>query len=256
MSDVGRYRRLYSNDWHHPAFRRLNDGARIVRLYVGAGPQTTSVGCFRLSTAVAVEDLGGAAEEFERRLDSVCEAFGWAWDPLARVIWMRDFFDMNPPASPNVVAAWAKLIKNVPDCPIKTEAIASITKSLSNLSADFRKPWLELSKRFPRSEVQPEVRSEPLQGTGNRDQRSGSERTGALRAAAEKPKNGNGDQGNDSVALKLARETLKTTDPTGSMDLLTDTMQYLGRDSQVQLTRAQCEEALTIALSERRSMSA
>jgi len=72
MSDIGRYRRLYMNEWHDPAFRALDDdGARVVRLYVTAGPQTTSVGCFRLSTAVAVEDLGGSADEFERRLDVV-----------------------------------------------------------------------------------------------------------------------------------------------------------------------------------------
>jgi hypothetical protein len=86
MSEGARYRRLYATEWHDPAFRRLNDGARVVRLYVGAGPQTTSVGCYRLSTAVAVEDLGGTSETFEEHLENVCAAFNWAWDPLSRVI--------------------------------------------------------------------------------------------------------------------------------------------------------------------------
>jgi hypothetical protein len=112
VSDVPRYRRIYANEWHHPEFRRLNDSARVVRFYVTAGPQTTSVGCFRLSTALAVEDLGGTAEQFEERLETVCQAFEWAWDPVARVIWIRDWFDLNPPASPNVVASWAKLLRN------------------------------------------------------------------------------------------------------------------------------------------------
>ena len=99
MSDSPRYRRLYANQWHDPALRRLNDAGRVVRLYVGAGPQTTSVGCFRLSTAVAVEDLGGTPEAFEERLEVVCAAFGWEWDPVARVVWIPDWFDWNPPAS-------------------------------------------------------------------------------------------------------------------------------------------------------------
>lgn len=59
MSDNGRYRRLYVSGWHDPAFRRLDDSARLVQLYADVGPQTLPPGCFRLSTAVAVEDLGG-----------------------------------------------------------------------------------------------------------------------------------------------------------------------------------------------------
>jgi hypothetical protein len=90
-----------------------------------------------MSTAVAVEDLGGTPEDFERHLEHVCEAFGWGWDPLARVIWVTNWFDMNPPASPNVVNSWAKLMKNVPDCDVKTQAITSITKALKNLPASF-----------------------------------------------------------------------------------------------------------------------
>ena len=185
MSDSPRYRRLYANQWHDPALRRLNDAGRVVRLYVGAGPQTTSVGCFRLSTAVAVEDLGGTPEAFEERLEVVCAAFGWEWDPVARVVWIPDWFDWNPPASPNVVHAWAKLLRNVPDCDIKTRAIASINSRLKDLPASFREPWRELLKTFSGSESKPQVRSETNQGSGDSGiQRSGSKRTGALRAVA------------------------------------------------------------------------
>jgi len=109
MSDAARYRRIYANDWY--AMRALSDSCRLVRLYASAGPQTTSVGCYRLSTAVAIEDLGGTAELFEERLQAVCDHFGWAWDPIARVLWITDWFEHNPPANPNVVQAWAKLPK-------------------------------------------------------------------------------------------------------------------------------------------------
>ena len=50
-----------------------------------------------------MEDLGGTAEDFERRLDVVCTAFDWDWDPRARVIWVTNWFSVNPPTSPNVV---------------------------------------------------------------------------------------------------------------------------------------------------------
>jgi 5-methylcytosine-specific restriction endonuclease McrA len=79
MSDTARYRRVFEQDWFDPRFRRLDDHARIVALYVKAGPQTTSCGCFRLSTARAVEDhivpirQGGAIWDPQNHL-SLCLA--------------------------------------------------------------------------------------------------------------------------------------------------------------------------------------
>src|SRR5688572_13735168 len=190
MSDASRYRRVYVNEWHNPAFRRLNADARVVRLYVSAGPQTTSVGCFRLSTAVAVEDLGGTSEAFEDHLATVCEAMGWAWDPLARVIWITDWFSRNPPANPNVVQSWAKLLRNVPDCDVKSQAITSIIRSLKELPASFRDSWRELSKLFPAGEGLGKTLGETNQGTGSREQRPGNQRAGA--GSELRTKNGNG----------------------------------------------------------------
>jgi len=181
MSAGARYRKIYDAEWHAPAFRALENGAQVVRLYVSAGPQTTSCGCFRLSTAVAVEDLGGTSEEFERHLTAVREAYGWPWDASSRVIWISNWFDINPPASPNVVASWAKLMKNVPDCDVKRQAIASIGHSLKSLSAPFREPWADLPKTFPRSESEPQNRPQTNQGAGIRELRSGSEGAGAAR---------------------------------------------------------------------------
>src|SRR5262245_10057527 len=115
--DVSRYRRLYTNEWHHPEFRALTNDAQIVYLYVTAGPQTTSCGCFRLSTALAVDDLGGTPEAFETQLELVCERYGWLRDALSRVIWITDWFENNPPASPNVVVSWVNCSGM---CPIAT----------------------------------------------------------------------------------------------------------------------------------------
>ena len=255
MSDVGRYRRLYANEWHDPGFRRLNDSARVVRIYVSAGPQTTSVGCFRLSTAVAVEDLGGTAEAFEQRLDAVCEAFDWYWDSLARVIWITNWFDLNPPASPNVVSSWAKLIKNVPDCAVKTQAITSLNTSLKNLPASFREPWTDLMRTLSK----PESRSETNQGSGIREFRSGSQGAGALRADVAANGNGHGAQDEPSSQLvALAREALSLTDPNRSDEELLDDLRAVntGTGKNLGFTKSGAIAALTIARLERRRVQA
>lgn len=226
MSDAARYKRVYANDWHDPRFRRLNDGARVVRFYVAAGPQTTSCGCFRLSTALAVEDLGGTPEAFEDLLATVCEAYEWAWNPLSRVVWIRDWFENNPPASPNVVASWAKLLRNVPPCDVRDEAVASIAASLKNLTPPYREPWAELSKSFRRTEVRPEVQPETNQVSGIRDSGIQGNREQA-RVARKAATNGKTTTKTgltpDGRMLKFARQALELGDPNGDRRLLVDT---------------------------------
>lgn len=72
MSDVGRWRRIYSNEWHGGAFQGLSDAERVIYFYCRTGPQSTSVGVYRISTAVAVEDIGNlTAVDFDYRLSTV-----------------------------------------------------------------------------------------------------------------------------------------------------------------------------------------
>ncbi len=248
MSAAARYRRLYTNDWHDPAFRQLNDAARVVRVYVDAGPQTTSVGCFRLSTAVAVEDLGGTAEAFEEHLETVCKAFEWAWNPVARVIWITNWFDRNPPANPNVVQSWAKLLRNVPDCDVRTQAFFSINHALKELPASFREPWRELSKLFPVGES----RTEAIQGAGIRDQGSGIQRAGSLAENRKKP------VGSEptSQLVAVAHQMLQLTNPHAPIDELLDAFFETHRrmtNSKLPCPRLDAVNAIKIALSEPRA---
>jgi len=62
MTEYGsRWRRIYSNEWHDAAFQGLSDTERQVYCYARTGPQSTSVGIYRVSTALAVEDMGKVA---------------------------------------------------------------------------------------------------------------------------------------------------------------------------------------------------
>jgi hypothetical protein len=231
--DAIRFRKLFITQWYHPEMRKLNDAARVVYLYACGGPQTTSCGCFRLSPAVAVEDLGGTVEDFETRLQAVCEAFSWAWDPLARVLWIPEWPYLNPPASPNVVRSWARLMANVPDSPVKAEAISDIAGSLDKLPSTFREPWRELSETFPNPKSEPKSRpkSEPKtnQGAGSRETRSESKRAGARRAVAvnEKPDGRNGASDWRTEKLEaLARKTLREHPNADEQYLVADFQQW------------------------------
>ena len=56
MSDVGRYRKVYARLWRHPGFANLNEGEKVLALYLLTGPQTNRLGLYCLSVATAAED--------------------------------------------------------------------------------------------------------------------------------------------------------------------------------------------------------
>lgn len=167
----GRWRRVYSTTWLQTAIQGLDDGERVIWLYCATGPQSTSVGIFGLSTALACEELGNVtAEVFERRLLTVCESLGWQFDASARVLWMPDWLEANPPQSPNVAVSWRKLLNNVPDCAVKANAVAAIHRALKDMPKSFSDAFGRYEVRIPKDLQKSTAKPGSDQGSGIRHQ--------------------------------------------------------------------------------------
>jgi hypothetical protein len=193
----------------------LSDAERVMWLYLTTGPQSTSVGIYRLSIAVAVEELGNLTEtEFLERLEAVCDVFAWRYDPRTRVLWLPEWLRENPPQSPNVCVAWRKLLVTVPDCELKAEAIDAIQGFLCSFGESFRKAFGNLQVRLPQgfSKVSPIQRSEI------RDQRSGSSSERSTYV-------------NDipAAATEAAKEASRYVEKNTADDVLVDTFQNVYR---------------------------
>lgn len=253
MSDIGRYRRIFSNDFLEESFQRLDDHQRVIWLYAQAGPQSTSVGIYRLSTAIAVEELRTVnAEEFERRLTDVCEACDWRFDASVRVLWIPGWVERNPPQSANVVTSWRKLLGNVPDCPIKLEAVTAIHRYLKESPLiknhqGYLDAFGDLPQRlratFKRSETQPQAQPGSHQGSGIRDL-SGSRETGALARV--------GAYGTDVRTIAIAAVNLEDTN--ASIETLRNSfMRFWDREHQ---GRPVADESIEAALNDARRRTA
>src|SRR5689334_17265587 len=158
--------------WHEPALQQLpGDGHRQVFFYVTTGPQATSVGIWRLSFATAAEDMGNlTADEFAERFAVVCDAFGSEFDPIARVVWLPNWLEENPPQSPNVVRNWIKLLNNVPKCRIKSDALEGITQYLREFPETFSKHFESYVQSVSRAKRISKAKPKAYQGSGSRDQ--------------------------------------------------------------------------------------
>lgn len=148
----GRYRRIRSRLWAEPAFAQLTDMEKLTALYLLSGPQTTATGLMRFSIASAAEDLRCSGRQFQKRLDVVLRAFGWRYDPAARVLWIREWISENPPQNPNVVQSWRKAFNEIPNCPLKTEAWNVVREFVSQRGESFTKP---LDEPFGESLAEP-----------------------------------------------------------------------------------------------------
>jgi hypothetical protein len=257
VSDVGgRWRRIYSAEWHAGAFHGLSDAERVIYFYCRTGPQSTSVGIYRISTAVAVEDMGNlTAIEFDHRLSVVCEVFDWKFDVATRVLWIPTWLEENPPQSPNVAKSWRKLIANLPDCDLKFDAAAAIVRQLKDWGEDSRKAFGEA---FQKPKAQPQAKTGADQGTGESGifQRSEKQRPGALRAMAEKktphePKPTLIPQV-DARVIRIAGDVTRNEPRESTTDYLIDCVQdTCQRQLNLTVTRSQAIVALTKSQEER-----
>lgn len=117
MSDLGRYRKLFTRLWRHPGFVALTEGERNLALYLLTGPQTNRLGLYVLSLATAAEELGTTPETLKKRLDKVCLTFGWMFDAKARVTYIPSWWRWNPPENANVMKGSLKELNEIVSSP-------------------------------------------------------------------------------------------------------------------------------------------
>jgi hypothetical protein len=143
MSPVTRYRRVRVRLWTEPAFRRLDDAGKLVALYIVSGPQTNSIGLYRLSVAGAAEHMAMPVTQFRRRLAAVVEAFGWRYEAETGLVWLPEWPEENAPANPNICQSWRSAFNEIPDSPLKAEAVATAFAFLEAKGERFAKAFGE-----------------------------------------------------------------------------------------------------------------
>lgn len=156
-----RYRKIYARLWTNADFQRLTDGEKVLTLYLLSGPQTNRVGLYRISIGSACEDLRIRAKDFNYRLERVCQAFGWVFDELARVLWIPSWWSFNPPGEKanNFKGALTDL-GEVPDSPLLARFCgnrADIPDALRSLLD----PWLSVPTEFEQCSNTVETELEP-----------------------------------------------------------------------------------------------
>ena len=103
MADGGRYRRIFVRLWRNEDFVAMDNGQKVVALYLLTGPQTNRIGFYRLSMGAAADDLGTIPETFAKRCETVCQTFNWQHDLRSQMLLIPTWWEYNKPANPKMI---------------------------------------------------------------------------------------------------------------------------------------------------------
>jgi hypothetical protein len=169
LNDEGaqsRYRRISTRIWNDRGFSALSKpqpNAQSLFFYLLTNPNTTGVpGLFRARETTMAEDLGWSLEGLRAAFAELREQRMAEADWRVGLVWLPNAVRHDPPASPNVVVAWGKIVRNdLPECSLVLRAISKIREQLRDIFQNraafeeafakaFPKAFLEgLGKAFP-----------------------------------------------------------------------------------------------------------
>lgn len=109
--------------YQDPNVRALSEDARWLLQYLCTSPHSTAAGCYVLPIAYAAEDLQWPVERVSRGFVELSKKPFVRRDPATNMVCLPGWWDENPAESKNVGIHIVKLLKALPDCPVKVCAI-------------------------------------------------------------------------------------------------------------------------------------
>lgn len=237
MSDVGRFRKLYTRLWRHPGFVGLTDGEKVLALYVLTGPQSNRLGLYVLSIATAAEDLGTVPETLKKRLVTVCQTFGWLFDGRSRVVFIPSYWKWNPPDNVNVVKGSLKDLNEIPPCGL----VDAFARNIETLPVTLHETFLEgLRQRLPKPS--------PNQDQYQDQYQKQKQKTAALRAVALKEKTTDTNVPiPDAKIVTIAREVIREAPRETTTGYLVDALLHACHQRHIDANRATAIAALAVS---------
>lgn len=121
---MARYRKVDPRIWNDAKFRELSDSAKLVFFMLLTHPSMTALGAMRATSAGLAAEMGWSTEAFAEAFGEVIAKGMAEHDAKACFVGLPKFVRYNEPESPNVVKAWVGALDLLPECELRTRAIA------------------------------------------------------------------------------------------------------------------------------------
>ena len=158
---MSRYRKIDPRIWNDQKFRQLSNNGKLVFFMLLTHPSMTALGAMRATLPGLAAEMGWTLEAFQKAFSEANQKGMADHDESACMVALPNFLKYNPPASPNVIKAWAGSVDLLPECKLKTIALQRAKGFAEGMSEAFPKAFAEafpeaLPKAMPNQEQEQE----------------------------------------------------------------------------------------------------
>ena len=208
-----RYSKIYRAMWSDERFMALSAptaNAQSLWLYILSGHHVSAVpGLWRFSLGQTAETLRWPYDDTLRCFNELTDAGMTSYDRRAGTLWLPNAYRYNKPNATSVVDGWREPLAEIPECPLKREAIVVLGDWLAEIGPKFLEAFRRATGDMPRmASPNPSGLPRRSAGTGSA---TASTTASALNAPPVTPR---GAVGTTGSGQNPARKT--TTSGTGS----------------------------------------
>lgn len=140
---MAHFRKIDVRIWNDAKFNELSHLGKLIFIFLITHPSMTMLGAMRATQSGLSEELQATPEAFREAFAEVLTKGLAKVDQKASCIWLPNFLKYQSAESPNVLKNWAKQVEFIPECSLKTLAVAGLKDYAEASSEPFRKAFRE-----------------------------------------------------------------------------------------------------------------
>lgn len=150
---MSHYRKIDVRIWNDEKFNTLSSDGKLAFFMLLTHPMLTALGAMRGTPEGLASEVGMDIEPFKKGFAELLSKRLAEHDRNGKLIALPNFLKYNPPANPNAVKSWVKMLDFLPECELRNLVIQRGRYA----SRGFREP---LPEPFTQGFIEPESREQ------------------------------------------------------------------------------------------------
>lgn len=133
---MARYKTIDIRIWMDEKFLSLDEGTKLLFIYLLTSQHTTPIGTLSLPSHVIAAWLQNDIDTVSKRLDELSQK-GLIKVSSLGLIWIRNYLKYNPPANPKVAVGYCKFFDEMPECALQGDVAKAVICSCKSRGKEY-----------------------------------------------------------------------------------------------------------------------
>ena len=133
---MARYKTIDIRIWMDEKFLSLDEGTKLLFIYLLTSQHTTPIGTLSLPSHVIAAWLQNDIDTVSKRLGELSQK-GLIKVSSLGLIWIRNYLKYNPPANPKVAVGYCKFFDEMPECALQGDVAKAVISSCKSRGKEY-----------------------------------------------------------------------------------------------------------------------